>query len=113
MIMVMPFSGCTRGWKDYEYQEGDFSLEITVDKTEAAVGDVVEITATFKNLSGRDLPVSFMDPVNSRDKKKINKEYLLIIALHPEWQMTWFFMAIWVTPSRIALKKDEVISRTQ
>jgi len=37
----------------YTYKEGDFSLTITVDKTELRVGDTIEVTVTFKNLSGR------------------------------------------------------------
>ena len=49
LIMSFTFGAC----RDYVYQEDDFSLTITVDKTELRVGDTIEVTATLKNLSGR------------------------------------------------------------
>ena len=40
---------------------GLFRLTVTVDKTEVSVGDTVEVTATFYNLSGRDYDIEFPD----------------------------------------------------
>lgn len=57
MIMIFGvFAGCSN---DYSYKEGDFSLEITVDKTSASIGDEVEITATLKNVSGQALTILY------------------------------------------------------
>lgn len=39
----------------------DFSLKISVDKTTLSVGETITITATFKNLSGRDVYIEFDD----------------------------------------------------
>jgi len=52
------FGGCSN-WQDYEFQEGDFLLEVSVDRTTVSIGDVVELTMTLINNSGRSLPVVF------------------------------------------------------
>ena len=60
VFALLSLAGCaTRGWRNYEFQEGDFVLEVSVDRTIVSVGDTVEITATFKNLSGKNLPIVF------------------------------------------------------
>ncbi|MCL2255346.1 MAG: hypothetical protein FWC11_00625 [Firmicutes bacterium] len=50
------FVGCSN-WQDYVFQDGDFLLEVTLNKDTASVGDVVEITAILTNKSGQTLPV--------------------------------------------------------
>ena len=57
------FAGCGG---NYKYQESDFNLTVMVNRTEARVGEEVEITATFKNLSGKNIRVRMK---NRRDKK--------------------------------------------
>ena len=52
ILMGVVMSGCGK-----EYSESDFSLEISVDKTTATIGSIVEVTVEFKNLSGNDLMV--------------------------------------------------------
>ena len=55
-------AGC--GSEDYIYKESDFSLEILADKTEVSVGDTIRFTATFKNLSGKDIRIeNFSDKI--------------------------------------------------
>jgi len=80
VLFVMAFSlfACT---KDYEYKEGDFSLTIEVDKTEVQVGDTVTVTATFKNLSGRDIPIR-ISPWKTSIKAQV--EDLIYIELYDE-----------------------------
>ena len=56
ILFVMSFFlfSCTN---NYVYQESDFSLVITVDKTEVRVGDTVKVTATLTNLSGKGISI--------------------------------------------------------
>ena len=70
------FAGC--GPEDYVYKEGDFSLETLVDKTEVSVGVAVKVTATLKNLSGRDIRIQ----LNHTDDKK--PEDIISVALFAE-----------------------------
>ena len=56
-IGVFSVSGC-KG--KYGYSERDFSLEISVNKTEASIGDDIEINAVLKNLSGKDINCYFL-----------------------------------------------------
>ena len=84
MLTMAGFSlfSCDDSWKDYVYQEGDFELTIEVDKTEAKVGDEIEITATFKNLSGRDLPILFMDYNEYKKGIEVSDEELTKVNIH-------------------------------
>ena len=54
------FVGCAGAWRNYEFTEGDFILEISVDRTVVSVGDTIEVTVRLKNNSGQDLPVMFL-----------------------------------------------------
>jgi len=57
------FAGC--GKEDYVYKEGDFSLEISVDKTEVSVGDTIYLVAVLRNLSGKDIRIeNFSDKID-------------------------------------------------
>jgi len=58
LTATMFIGGCTN-WQDYVFQEGDFLLEVSVDRTTVSIGDEVEITTTLINNSGRSLPVVF------------------------------------------------------
>jgi hypothetical protein len=64
VIVIMAlglFVGCG---SNYVYQESDFSLEISVDKTEVSVGDTIHLVATLKNLSGKDIRIeNFSDKI--------------------------------------------------
>lgn len=55
------FAGCG---SNYDYQESDFILEISVDKLEVTIGDTIHIVATLKNLSGKDIRIeNFSDKI--------------------------------------------------
>ena len=104
VIMLFPFVAC--GGDDYEYKEGDFSLTVAVDKTEAAVGDTIEITATFKNLSGRDIRIQ--TPFISLKKL----EYMIAAGLFPENQDYGFsFFLEEGSLLKTTIKKDTVLTR--
>ena len=57
-VMTMPMMGCSL--RDYEFQEEDFFLEIVASQTTASVGDTIEITATFRNLSGKNIRIDLI-----------------------------------------------------
>ena len=59
VTMLLVLTACRNS---YEYKEEDFRLTVTVDKTEARVGDTVTVTATFENLSGRNIWVRAGSP---------------------------------------------------
>ena len=108
-IMVLGlFAGCS---SNYVYQEGDFSLEIEVDKTEAKIGDTITVTATFRNLTGKKLPVVFHDRYD-RNRSKI--EHIIHIALVGEdTDFEWAFTDEWFRPSRKTLQKDTILTTTK
>jgi len=58
LFAVVSFFGCNYGdgfISDYEWSEGSFSLEVTADRSDVRLGEEVTITATFRNLSGKNL----------------------------------------------------------
>jgi len=67
LFSVVGMMGCSN---DYIFNEEDFRLTVSVDKTEARVGDIVTVTATLENLSGRNLRVQSRHP-RSRDIEDI------------------------------------------
>jgi len=79
------FSGCSEDWKNYEYKEGDFLLNATVDKTTVSVGDTVTVTVVLKNLSGYTLPIYYSVPYNKGDhvRKKAFGE-VMAVTLYPD-----------------------------
>jgi len=61
LFVVFAFSGCN-GWRDYVYEEGDFLLEVEVDKQAVSVGDTITVTASLTNTSGRDIAIRLLKP---------------------------------------------------
>jgi len=56
MLFVVFISvGCTYWETDYQWSEDSFYFSVTADREYAKVGETVELTVTFKNLSGRNL----------------------------------------------------------
>lgn len=117
MIMIFSLAACG---KEYEYQEGDFLLEVSIDKTTAAIGDEVNFSISFKNLSGEDVTIwyrSYMfwglfNPIDFEDK--------IELLIYPEGQdVIWGGMPITrdfppqVGRVRKNLKRDEVIEFTK
>lgn len=101
------FWGCTN---DYEYKETDFRLTISVDKVDVAVGDIVTVTVTFENLSGRDIPIK-LSPWDTREKHEIKD--LIQIGLFPE-NVDYGF-AIYDLGGRMGrktIKKDMIVQQT-
>jgi len=61
MLFVVFISvGCTYWETDYEWNDDSFSLELSIDRCYARIGDEVILTATFRNLSGRNLLITVL-----------------------------------------------------
>ena len=61
-MLIIAFSlGACGPTNSTETRVGDFLLTVTVDKTSARVGETVTVTAVFKNLSGKDIPIELTD----------------------------------------------------
>jgi len=58
LFAVFIGTGCA-GWRSHEFSDGDFVLEISVDRTNVSVGDIIEVTARLTNNSGHDVPIMF------------------------------------------------------
>jgi len=58
LIGVLALSGCWQ--RNYEWSEDSFSLEINLSQEYAKIGDEVEISTIFRNLSGRNLLVTVL-----------------------------------------------------
>jgi len=92
-IMLFSVVGMMGCGNDYVFNEDDFRLTVSVDKTEARVGDIVTVTATLENLSGRNLRVQAATP------NMVNLENILIPAVVPEhsdWGSYITFEGGWV-----------------
>ena len=55
------FMNKNSGIKTYHSEIGSFSLETSINKAKVRVGESIEITSTFKNLSDKDLYIEFPD----------------------------------------------------
>ncbi|MCL2255350.1 MAG: hypothetical protein FWC11_00645 [Firmicutes bacterium] len=62
MTFAVPMVGCDSYETGYAWSEDSFSLTVEASATEARIGDELEFTATFKNLSGRNLRVALRYP---------------------------------------------------
>lgn len=91
---------------------GDFSVILTVDKTEVKVGEDISATMSLKNISGHDITLEIPDWIAYLGKK--NKEDILQIIFLPEnLESIWMFEAVAVLERpRITIEPDEVIERT-
>ena len=79
MFAAFVVGGCTRWETDYEWGENSFYFSAVANKTDVRVGDTVEITATFKNLSGRNLQVT-VPAWREFDDDPTNLEQLIIFG---------------------------------
>lgn len=91
---------------------GDFSVILTVDKTEVNVGEDISATFRIKNISGNDITLEIPDWIAYLGKK--NKEDILQIHFLPEnLESIWMFEAVAVLERpRVTIETDEVIERT-
>jgi len=80
---VFLFVGCS-GWRDYVYEEGDFLLEVEVDRQVVSVGDTITVTASLTNLSGLDLPV-VSSTWSGRARTIVPFIYVMAFDEHGEW----------------------------
>ncbi len=94
----------------------EFSLEISLDKQKVTVGDTVRITAVFKNLSGRDIPIELTDwqtDKNQQSDGNVALENLIIeFAVYPESQgYLWEHISIGVDPrDKKIITKDTILT---
>jgi len=105
VVMIFSLGACGR---NYEYKEEDFSLTITVDKTEAKVGDTITVTATLENLSGRNIHIR----KKPSDRRKLKD--MIAIGFFPESEeYYWSTNPVSGLSNRITIKKDTVIILTK
>ena len=94
-----------------EYIVGDFSLTVTVDKTNAKVGDTVTATVVFKNLGGRDIEAELPDWIVTGNKQ--SKEDILYAAFASEMNFEWVFPSVGFEPlPKILIESGVVIEKT-
>ena len=82
-------TGCVGADEENEFKHkntmevivGDFSLTVTLDKTEARIGDTVTATVVFKNLSDRDIEAELPDWMAAGGAR--SKEDILSVAFIP------------------------------
>ncbi len=101
--------------EDYNGKEinmGDFSVVLTVDKTEVNVGESIFATFTLKNISRHDITLEIPDWIACLGKKR--KEDIIEFAFSPEkLEAAWFFEAVAVLERpKVTIAKDEIIERT-
>lgn len=106
VVLAMLFSmfiigtGCTHWETDYEWGEDSFYFSVTANKEYARIDDEIEITATFKNLSGRNLLVSVSGfhgrPTQLSDIFRIGNAFTPTITF----------------PRTLRIPKDSVITKT-
>ena len=60
VLLLFSLAACNSPEEDYNGKEvvvGDFSITITVDKTEVSIGETIEISAILKNVSEQSLKI--------------------------------------------------------
>ncbi|MCL2861937.1 MAG: hypothetical protein FWE22_05970 [Firmicutes bacterium] len=57
-VFAMPMLGCQYE-TNYQHSEKSFSFILASSASEIRIGEEIEFTATFKNLSGRNLRIAF------------------------------------------------------
>jgi len=98
-------------WVYYYIPTADsFSLELEVDKTDVRIGDTITATATFKNLSDKNLwirvhpcrTISYQ-ALDLHAHRLLNSKYMIILT---DWDIdiAWNYL--------YGLRKNEVIMRT-
>ena len=107
LAMIFSLSACITNKED---KMGDFSLVVTMDKANIRVGDTVEFTVTFRNLSGKNIPIELTDAATYRQADLIE----ILYTVYPENETAqWDEISIAVSPrSKKTLEKDAVIQRT-
>ena len=112
LMMAVLFCGCGDGAKTVEKAEGGFSLTVRVDRTSARVGDIVKITAVFKNLGGKDIPIELADWQHYPSRENLKIDAIVEIAAMPQ-EAEWAKIDVQADPrQRETLKKDAVITQT-
>jgi len=101
---------------DYNGKEvtvGNFSLTVTANKTKARVGDTIAVTAVFKNLSGKDIPIELTDwQTYFYLLEQIEKATPLEIVICPDIS-EWAHISIGVDARhQMTIEKDAVIQQT-
>ncbi|MFA5450203.1 MAG: hypothetical protein WC292_07205 [Clostridia bacterium] len=96
-----------------EVLKDNFSLAITVDKTKAQIGDKITVTATFKNLSGKNISIELTDWQTAYLLRgEMETPSPLEIAIIPE-ESEWAFNSIGVeVRHQMLIRKDEIIQQT-
>ncbi|MCL2861559.1 MAG: hypothetical protein FWE22_04015 [Firmicutes bacterium] len=115
-VFAMPMLGC--GSRDYEFREEDFSLEITASQTTASVGDTIILTATFKNLSGRNIRIQFICHSRYIDGHTVQLrrvEQLLTVRFAPYdvFFPMGYCAKFYSSPRRRTLRRGAVIQHTR
>jgi len=88
---------------------GDFSLTVTLDKTEARIRDTITVTVVFKNLSDIDIEAELPDWIAAGGGR--NKEDILDAVLLYEG-VEWGFLDILFKPRpKILIENGAVIER--
>lgn len=105
IIIVGLFVGC---YEDYTYNENDFLLEISVDKTVASVGETVTVTAKLTNLSGRDIRVKLPHPWNTEIKNILGAGFFI----KDGYPYGFGVNPVGGRRKTVTIKKDAIIQRT-
>ncbi|MCL2255348.1 MAG: hypothetical protein FWC11_00635 [Firmicutes bacterium] len=98
---LFSFFGCSAR----NLNEDDFRLTLEVSQTEARVGDVIVVTATFENLSGRDIPVRTR--LHGLDYFGNVNNVLQIVAWTERTE--WIYITLPGRPPRTIFQKDAFI----
>ena len=119
-LIIMPLAGLFLVVCDFNGEEvivKDFSLKVTVDKTEAKKGDTVKTTVVFKNLSGRDIEAELPDwlTVGIRQSKGIDYTFSKedILTAYLVEKADWWFNSVEARPPlpKILIESGDVIVR--
>lgn len=105
LLFTLSFSlfSCT---DNYELNESDFDFTIIVSKTEAKVGDEINVTATFKNLSNRSIKILMCDGCWKY------LEDMILIGCYPDYSKSPFVHHDDFPRYKLTIKKDQVIEKS-
>ena len=89
---------------------GDFSLTVTLDKTEVNVGDTVTATVVFKNLIGKDIEAELPDWIASGGGRS-KEDILDAVLLHEGVEWAFIDIAFFGPKPKILIESGDIIER--
>lgn len=97
-VLLLLLGSCS---SQYEYDENDFQFIVEVSKTDAKLGDTIEVTAKLKNTSGRNIRVLMADACWN------HLEDMILIGCEPGFATSHYYHHDDIPKIKLTFKKNQ------